>query len=147
MRLYELNTDKIRYQYITSDGEYWDDDEHDEDLVTQQSNDAQALIKKNGLNMLSGDELTAIALSGDKVVGVIFQSYSGGDIHWGIAVESAYGNRGIATQLYKMLEVPEYAEALVAELVLPHTLESFVKREGYELAAVDRDIKIYRKQL
>jgi hypothetical protein len=46
-----------------------------------------------------------------------------------------------------MLEVPEYAESLVAELVPPHTLENFVKREGYELEAVDRDIKIYRKQL
>lgn len=145
-----LNESIEGLQYFTvSDSEVYSDDyeplDNSNDLLSQ----AERLVSDNGLRMLRDDNIFEIAVTGDKVIGVLYYSF-GTDIRWSIAVSPDARNQGIAKKLFSdVSSIPEYdyAENVIAELVSPYYLESLVSSNGYEKTGEEHGFRIYTKAL
>lgn len=148
MRLHELMENiGIQYKYISYDDMYGDDDDSDSMDNDELEKQARDLLKRNNVGALRGDDLTIVALSGNVVVGAMFQSFSGEQMSWTVVVDSDNRGAGIAAKLYQMMDIPENIETIKAELISPYTLESFVKKLGYEHIETSMGIKIYVKRV
>ena len=144
MKIFEITSDEVIIANLYDEYEFEDETGLDYYDALEQAN---KIIKSSGLNMLRDDEITVVAISGNVIVGVLWQSMDNGDLRWSLAVDKNARNMGIAKKLYNGMPVPEECDTLIAELVSPYTLENMVKNIGYDLVGVERDFKIYKKQL
>lgn len=137
---------KLRHLFEADEIEYTSLYTEEGEIDYQRGEEAEALVKAQGLNMLRDDEITDVALDAGKVVGVMFSAVHGQEMNTSIAVDPKYRGQHIATTLFDSLYIEDHIERHVAELVPPYTLESFLTRRGYTFVTQDRDIKIYEKR-
>jgi GNAT superfamily N-acetyltransferase len=139
MKLNEILTES-KIKYITP---YDENGEYD----YEKASTAEALVSSSGLRMLRNDEITDIALSGDKVVGVLYSSVDDNEMRTSIAVDPKYRGQQIATTLCDNMVIDEFIDKHVAELIPPYTLEPFLINRGYTFVTKEREFKIYEKIL
>lgn len=139
MRLFEIANN---FKYLPVDEYMLEDEGYDYyDIVEQ----CLKLVKQSGMNMLSDDEFDIFALVDNKVIGVLYKSINGDELTWSIAVSQQYRNKGVASNLYSRMDVPDFVNTLKAELIPPYTLEQMVVKYGYKLLDQVNGFKIYTK--
>ncbi len=143
MKLFEIHNNIEYINVIGYEDDYDDESELDiHDLISQ----AEKLVHHSGMHMLRDDNFTDLAIIGDSVIGAMYTSTDGETLRMSIAVDPRYRGSGIATQLYKRLDVNNES-TLVAELIPPYTMEKFVKDRGFTLVNDSNGFKVYRKEL
>lgn len=140
MKLNDILTEGSSIEYTTLENE-------DGEFDYERAEAAESLVNASGLSMLRDDEITDIAVDGDKVVGVMFSAVHGVEMNTSIAVDPRYRGQHIATNLFDHMYIDEHIELHVAELVPPYTLEKFLVKRGYKFVGQQGDFRLYEKTL
>jgi len=140
MKLSEILRESSRIEFTTLEDEYGEVD-------YERAEAAEALVNANGLRMLRDDEITDIALDGDKVVGVMFSAVHGTEMNTSIAVDPKYRGQHIAARLFDNIFIDDHIEKHIAELIPPYTLEPFLIKRGYTFVGHEGDFKLYEKDI